>query len=521
MSGIAGIVNFDGAPIDRDLLTRMTKFMSFRGPDGVEIRAQDNVGFGNALLRTTPGAMLLDKGDVCITGDVRIDGYEGDLTDVERIVGAYEKWGEECVDHLIGDFAFAIWDKRKRRLFCARDHFGVKPFFYSRVGNSFIFSNTLNVLRLDRRVSDELNEAAVKDYLDLGLNQDLSSTVFRDIQRLPGGHTVSLENGAITTRCYWTPTVKNQVRFRKPDEYVEQFNELLTTAVKDRLRTDRVSISMSGGLDSTSLAVVARALLPQNVHAFTTVYDSLIPDEERHYSSLAAASLGIPIQHLNADNYALFEARQAGDLDVAEPFLLGPFAGQFNDLLRMMGAHGRVALMGYDGDALMNEPHGSYLKRVLTRSIQDRSATIAALQTKVWAPLFEGYDPGSTRLPLEVRHPFIDVRLVDYLLAIPAVPWCRNKHILRCAMKNKLPAAVVNRPKTPLAGDPALQLTRRTGVRWLDNFEVTPQLTRFVNLSHRRSQAEETPSALWADLRVFALNHWLTHSLPVDRRMVA
>ena len=127
------------------------------------------------------------------------------------------------------------------------------------------------------------------------------------------------------------------------------------------------------------------------------------------------------------------------------------------------------------------------------------------------------------RQPIDpvVRHPFIDVRLVEYLLSIPAKPWCVNKHILRRAMKDRLPRAVLDRPKTPLGGDPALQLTRRAGVRWLDNFEVTPQLTRFVNLSQRRSQAEETPNELWANLRVFALNHWLAHSLPNDRRMVA
>jgi asparagine synthase (glutamine-hydrolysing) len=277
---------------------------------------------------------------------------------------------------------------------------------------------------------------------------------------------------------------------------------------------------------------------PEAVRAFSTVYDKLIPDQERHYSMLAASHLGIPIHHLRADDYSLF----AGDLNVPEPFLVSPLAGQFNDLLRLMAEHGRVALTGYDGDALMNEAHWSLPARVVrsfwtgirrikerrvsferpaSRRPAGRPATLTALQSKVWAPLFEGYDPGATRLSLEVRHPFIDIRLVDYLLSIPTKPWCVNKHILRCAMKNRLPAAVLNRPKTPLAGDPALQLTRRAGVRWLDNFEVTPQLTRFVNLSQRRSLAEETPNELWANLRVFALNHWLAHSLPNDRRMVA
>ena len=518
MSGIVGIVNLDGTPIDRELLSRMTKFMSVRGPDRQAIWVEGDVGFGGSVF----------DGDICVTEDARIDGFEkGDLGDEERIVRAHERWGEECVEHLLGDFAFAIWNKRKRRLFCARDHFGVKPFFYARAGNSFIFSNTLNALRVDARVSDELNERAVHDYLELGLNQDLTSTIFRDIRRLPGGHTLVVADGSITTRRYWQPAVKNEIRFRDSRSYVERFDELLTMAVKDRLRADRVSISMSGGLDSTSLAVVARDLLRVDggqrdaVKAFSTVYDRLIPDEERRYSTLAAERLGIPIQHLSADDYSLF----AGDLNVPEPFLLGPLNGQFHDLLQLMAEHSRVALTGYDGDALMArvvKPFWTQISRIKAKAIsQERDQTITALESKVWAPLLEGYDPGATRLPLEVRHPFIDVRLVEYVLSIPLKPWCVNKHLLRRAMKDRLPAAIVNRPKTPLAGDPALQLARRAGVRWLDHFEVTPQLTRFVNLSQRRSRAEETPKELWARLRVFALNHWLTHSLPIDRRKVA
>jgi asparagine synthase (glutamine-hydrolysing) len=536
MNAIAGIVNVDGGPLDRDWLWS----------DG-------NVGFNQQPYTVDDNVWLM--------ADARIDS-DGPGTDQGKILDAYEEFGENCVDHLIGDFAFVVWDKRARRLFCARDHFGVKPFYFARVGNSFVFSNALNTLRRDGRVSDALNEAAVGDYLAFGLNQDLTSTIFRDIQRLPAGHTLSLANGRITTRRYWTPTVKDEIRFRDPQSYVDRFNDLFSTAVRDRLRSDgvsaRVSISMSGGLDSTSLAVTARDLLPQTpsaVHGYSNVYDKLIPDEEHHYSTLAAAAIGIPLHHNDCDKYELF----AGELNQPEPFLISPLGGQFNDLLRLMAANAPVTLTGYDGDALMNEPTGvrhvwrrirrikeepidveypgwideSFATRInLNDRVREawiapnvdkrRPATLRALQTKVWAPLFEGYDANVTRLQLEVRHPFIDVRLVEYLLAIPAKPWCVNKHILRCAMKDRLPAAVLDRPKTPLAGDPALQLSRRGSVRWLDNFEVTPQLTRFVNLKVRRSLAEEeTPNALWARLRLFALNNWLAHSLPLDRRMVA
>ena len=104
------------------------------------------------------------------------------------ILHAYATWREECVDHLRGDFAFALWDARERKLFCARDHFGIKPFFYSAIERQFLFSNTLNCLRAHPDVSDELNEAAIGDFLLFGLNCEIATTTFRDIQRLPPAH---------------------------------------------------------------------------------------------------------------------------------------------------------------------------------------------------------------------------------------------------------------------------------------------------------------------------------------------
>jgi asparagine synthase (glutamine-hydrolysing) len=603
MSGIVGIVNLDGAPIDHDLLQGMTDYLAFRGPDAQQVWIDGNVGnvgFGHTMLRTTWEAetehqpLSLDR-KVWLTADARIDARHElteqlhvphTLNDAELILHAYLAWGEDCVTHLLGDFAFAIWDSRSRRLFCARDHFGVKSFFFARVANSFIFSNTLEALRLDARVSDSLNEIAIGDYLLFGLNQDLSTTTFRDIHRLPAGHSLTIADNSLTTRRYWTPVTSNEVRFHNRDSYVERFAELLSNAIEDRLRTNRVVISMSGGLDSTSVAAIVRDRLKNDsvLQAFTIVYDKLIPDEERYYSTAAANHIGIPLTHINADRYSLYEEQVPGDMTQAEPFLLSPFTAQFNELLRLSANCGRVALTGYDGDTLMNEPPGSYfssaakklhlkdlattmgwyvwtqrglppigfrtrVKRMLgkrppasdlpkwidesfanrtnlrerleTASSRDgaRPYAMQALESKVWASLFEGYDAGATRLCVEMRHPFIDVRLVEYLLAIPAIPWCVNKHILRLAMRNQLPAAVLNRPKTPLAGDPALQLARDGSVRWLDSFEVSPQLNAFLNLDLRRSIADEqTPDDLWANLRIFALNYWLTNSQQIDRR---
>jgi len=482
-----------------------------------------------------------------IQANTRLDARDGLIgSDAELILQAYEKWGNDCVKHLIGDFAFAIWDSRRQRYFCARDHFGVKPFYFTHIDNDFAFSSSLNDLR--PRVSNTLNEIAVGDYLLFGVNQDLSTTIFKDIQRLKPGHTLTVANGSITVKPYWTPEPSSEVRFRDPESYVERFSELLSLAVKDRVDTDRVAISMSGGLDSTSLAALAREQ-GKDVHGFAVVYDSLIPDEERHYSTLAAHHIGIPVEHLSADRYSLFDAQMPGDMDQPEPFLISALTGQFNDLLRLGAEFSPIMLTGYDGDAFMNVPQVSRLGGVKTRIkrligkrppgpvipewLDEAFAKRAGLLERwerpsinqasplnpIWTALFEGYDRSSTKLSLEVRHPFMDVRLVEFLSSIPVRPWRVNKHILRLAMKDKLPNAVLNRLKTPLSRDPALQLVRRGSVRCLDSFEVSPQLRTFVNLDRRRSVAdEETSDGLWANLRIFALNYWLANSQHSVRR---
>src|SRR5262249_39316775 len=142
---------------------------------------------------------------------------------------------------------------------------------------------------------------------------------------------------------------------------VESFRELVSAAIADRLPTDRVSVSMSGGLDSTTLAALARDQLrdPAKVHACSVVYDTLIPDQERHYSTLAAKHLGIPITHISADRYSLFDEQVPGEMAQPEPFLISALTGQFNDLLRACAGFGQVLLTGYDGDAFMNEPRPS------------------------------------------------------------------------------------------------------------------------------------------------------------------
>ena len=327
MSGIVGIINLDGQPVERLLLRRLTEFLAYGGPDAQEVWTEGPVGLGHAMLRTTFESeherqpYSLD-GRVWITADARIDGRAElirklagkgcgllkDIPDPEIILQAYRVWGEDCVRHLLGDFAFAIWDGPHRRLFCARDHSGIKPFFYARVKDCFVFSNSLDCLRQHPQVSDELNELAIADFLLFDFNQEPATTTFTDIQRLPAAHSAVLRDGTFRTRRYWTLPFSGPIRYKQQSDYVEHFIELLQQAVADRLRTRRVGVLMSGGLDSSTVASQAAAIRaaessPGDLRAYTWVFDRLIPDEERHYAGLAASHLNLPIEFLALDDY--------------------------------------------------------------------------------------------------------------------------------------------------------------------------------------------------------------------------
>jgi asparagine synthase (glutamine-hydrolysing) len=376
VSGIVGIVNLDGAPIDRDLLAGMVEYMEFRGPDGRAMWVDGPVGLGHALLATTDESpderqpCSLD-GRVWITADARVDArselieqlesrgraIRSDAPDVELILHAYHVWGEECVRYLIGDFAFAIWDGHKRRLFCARDHFGVKPFFYAQVGRSLVFSNTLNCVRMHPAVSDKLNDLAIADFLLFDSNQEPSTTTFADIRPLPAAHTLRCDGDSTRTIRYWTLPITDPIRFKDPTEYVERFRALLRTAVADRLRCSRVGVSMSGGLDSTTVAATALEVLaergsPFELRAYTVVYDRLIPDQERHYAGLVAKSLGFPIHFQALDDYGLYERWDQPELRRTEP-VVNPLLAVGKGLSKALAAGSKVALGGDGGDPIL------------------------------------------------------------------------------------------------------------------------------------------------------------------------
>jgi asparagine synthase (glutamine-hydrolysing) len=607
VSGFAGIVHLDGSPIDRSLLQRLVDFQKFRGPDAQHIWVGGHVGFGHTLLKISPESEhehqpLSMDGETWIVGDCRVDARAELITrirsrvnrdfagvpDVELILGAYSLWGDDCVEHLLGDFAFAIWDGRRQRLFCARDQMGVKPFYYSRVGNRLIFSNTLDCIRQHPAVSGDLNDLAIADFLLFDTIREPGATSFSDVQRLLPAHTLTVRKDGVQVRCYWTLPVSEPIYQKRQSDCVEQFRELLDAAVADRLRCNSAGILMSGGLDSSTVAASAQRSFAHNglatsVCAYTQVFDRLIPHEERHYAGLVAEALKLPIRFQVNEDLGFSERTDRRDACFPEP-VHSPWSDRELSLLRQVAMTGRVALTGFGADPALASLLTIHFLRLLKggdfgRLMADLARYLAAegrfsrlyIRTRLrrwfssknalphypewlnpdlekrlglrqrwktsnrtpatsggmrpvavegtlsssWPALFEEYDPGVSRIPVEVRHPFFDLRLVSFLLALPALPWCSDKELLREASRGVLPDAVRLRRKSPLTADPLVALLQRPESEWLDSFSPCPHLAQFVQRNRiPKVQGERKTWNAWINLRPLSLNFWLRSKGP-------
>jgi asparagine synthase (glutamine-hydrolysing) len=143
------------------------------------------------------------------------------LTSEDLLLHAWAKWGPAALEHVIGDFSFALWDANEQNLWCARDFVGSRPFYYAHVGQVFCFSNTLRILRLVQEVSRELDESFLGDFLIAGWNVDPSRTVYRDIRRLPAGHLVNFSNHTSNVRCFLKLPIEEPLQLKRPEEYLE------------------------------------------------------------------------------------------------------------------------------------------------------------------------------------------------------------------------------------------------------------------------------------------------------------
>lgn len=240
MSGIAGIFELEGKPASTDDLTRMVQALANRGPDAQTIWSCGNVGLGSCMLHSTPESLhevfSIELNGIHITADARIDNrgelisalasgktFGNPVTDGTLILLAYLKWGEKCVNRLLGDFAFAIWDPAKQQLFCARDHFGVKPFYYShQVGRRFTFASSIKALGSASRVGHEIDEDKIVKLI-LEQFDDKSRTFYSGVFRLPPASFLVVNPSGIGRKTYWELDPHREVRFDQTRSMAKHF----------------------------------------------------------------------------------------------------------------------------------------------------------------------------------------------------------------------------------------------------------------------------------------------------------
>ncbi|EQB64154.1 MAG: Asparagine synthetase [candidate division Zixibacteria bacterium RBG-1] len=335
MCGIAGIVSREG--FDPKLLISMTHLVTHRGPDGYgfaffgpeknsyaelihnearlpslqnslvglghrRLAILDITARGNQPMHSEDGALYITyNGEVYNYLEIRKELEElghsfKTRTDTEVVLHAYQQWGDECLKRFNGMWSFAIWNRNRRRLFCARDRFGVKPLYYYFDGARFIFASEIKQILQCPDISRRANDSVVFDYLEQGLADHSAETFFQGIYQLPGGHflilDLSLPTPTPVIRRYWELPIRQNIDLSE-EEACEELRARLTKAVTLRMRSDvPVGSCLSGGLDSSAIVCLAKKkILPQaDFHTFSSCFEDKFFDEREYIAEVIAAT---------------------------------------------------------------------------------------------------------------------------------------------------------------------------------------------------------------------------------------
>lgn len=329
MSGIAGLFRLDGGTAERETVRGIAEHIAYRGPDASGDWFDGPVGLAHHALHATPEAHLAPQplrdeahGTVFV-GDVRFDNRADlvrrlglpepphRLTDGHLALAAYARWGADLTDEVLGDFAFAIWDARQRRLFCARDPFGIKPFSYVyREGRHFAFASDPSALLALPGMAPAVNETRLAQLL-AGNSGEESLCLLDGIKRLPPACRCMVTLSGVTMERYWFLRPPQPEPRRSDAEYIEGFREHFAEAVRCRLRSPLpVATQLSGGLDSTSVTCMARDVLRaegrEAPHTYSMVFSEHPTSDERPFIEPAVAMGGLQPHFIDADQLSPF-----------------------------------------------------------------------------------------------------------------------------------------------------------------------------------------------------------------------
>lgn len=330
MCGVTGIIDLSGKrDINRELLREMNDRQVHRGPDGSGYHFEPGVGLGHrrlSIIDLEGGAQPIfnEDGSVAVTFNGEIYDF-ADLVmelksaghtfrthcDTEVIVHAWEEWGENCLDHLHGMFAFAIWDRNRETVFIARDRFGKKPLYYSVLKNDqLVFASELKALMVHPLIGRDIDPTAVEDYMTFGYVPD-PKTIFKSIHKLPPGYFLKIRRGDsnISPRRYWDVSFAVNTDYDDENQICEDLNEKFVAATKRRMISDvPLGAFLSGGVDSSAVVSAMAEISDEPVNTCSISFGDPAFNEARHAQQVAdTLQANHHVEQVDADDFALVD----------------------------------------------------------------------------------------------------------------------------------------------------------------------------------------------------------------------
>jgi asparagine synthase (glutamine-hydrolysing) len=388
MCGIAGIYNYKSFfPVEGNILLEMNDTMIYRGPDDEGIFIDEELGFAHRRLSiidlSTAGKQPLcnEDGSIWLTFNGEIYNYlelipelqaKGHVfkskTDSEVIIHAYEEWGIDCLQKFNGMFAFAVWDKNKKRLFIVRDRLGVKPLYYAFNDDGIVFASEIKaVLKHPAHKSPSADRSSVYDYVNEGYLAG-NRTLFKDIYKLIPGSYILVENQEVKEQTYWKLPLAPVISDVSEKEYIENFRELFIDAIKIRLRSDvPVGFHLSGGIDSSAIVSAASKNFEFDSKTFSIRFSDFPEFDEGNFIKIVQKDSNTDHKELVPDFEKDFPERLRKivyllDEPADGPAVLSKF--ELNKFVKESGI--TVALTGQGADEIL----GGY-KRFLLPYIKD------------------------------------------------------------------------------------------------------------------------------------------------------
>jgi len=516
MCGICGQLRFDGDTPSSESLDNMMNKLARRGPDSNGKWLEGTIGFGHQRLSiidlsssgSQPMIDSLLKLTLVFNGTIynykqlrsRLIGKGYSFfssSDTEVIIKAYHYWGEDCVNHLDGMFAFAIWDKPSKKLFIARDRMGIKPLYYNLTNKAFTFASNSQAL-LTQDLDKSVNPIALQQQLSLHGVVPAPNTIINGIKKLkPGTYIVLSEKGDIKEQTYWHPSATRPEGNVSEQDYIARTHELLTAAVTKRMAASDVPIGvlLSGGLDSSLVVALLKEAGHRDIRTFSIGFED-IDDEsgsEFEFSDQVVSKFKTDHKKYLLSNQEVLPRLSEAVMNMSEP-MVGQDAIAFYLLSEQVSKHTKVVLSGQGADEAfagyfwyprMAKEHGdeieSFSKHYVDRPHDEYLQTVMPIyqgenHTHKWLSK-EFLKPGAdsfidkvfrtdmTRLivddpvkrvdnmtmawGLEARVPFMDTELVEWALKIPPSLKMREegKYPLKKIARELLPSSVIDRKK--------------------------------------------------------------------------